>query len=267
MVGSRVVWRVLRHHKLVSPVYFKTAEVLEEVGSLHPRRPYHKRRRDEVSARQADPVGRDFADSRADSHIHADVPQQLQRGRGYLVRESGKDTRCSFEKSDPDVSIRVDAVQPVRDDFAGRAMKLGSKLGAGCPRADYGDVQLPRLYRAGLRLRPDTGVHETTVEADSLLRRLKRNSVFGDAFRPEIVRHAADRHHERVVRYAPDRRNFLSVFIIGGCEMDQFCGPVQADHLANLVIEVAPMRLREVIQLFLAWVHASRRHLVKKRLP
>ena len=68
------------------------------------------------------------------SHIHANILQQLQRRRRHLVRESGKDTRRSFEKGDLDVPIRIDAVQSVRDNLARRAMKLRSKLGAGCAR-------------------------------------------------------------------------------------------------------------------------------------
>ena len=146
-------------------------------------------------------------------------------------------------------------------------MKLRSKLGAGCARPDNRNMQLTGLDGAALRLRPDAGIDQTPIEPDGLLGRFKRNGVLCDTLGSKVIRHTADRHNERVVRYASGRRNFLSVFIIGGREMDQFCSAVQAHHLANPVIEAPPMRLREVVQLFLARVHASRCDGMKKRLP
>jgi hypothetical protein len=118
-----------------------------------------------------------------------------------------------------------------------------------------------------LRLRPDAGIYQTPIEPDGLLGRFKRNGMLCDTLGSKVIRHTANRHNERVVRHTSDRRNFLSVFIIGGREMDQLCSTVQAHHLANPVIEMPPMRLREVVQLFLARVHASRCDGMKKRLP
>src|SRR5271167_380475 len=50
-------------------------------------------------------------------------------------------------------------------------------------------------------------------------------------------------------------------------ELNQLRCPIEADHLAEMIAEMAPMRLGEVVELVLGGIHASRRDDMQQRLP
>ena len=55
--------------------------------------------------------------------------------------------------------------------------------------------------------------------------------------------------------------------VMGRAELDHLRRPVEADHLAEMIAEMMPMRLGEIVQLVLGRIHAARRHRMQQRLP
>ena len=83
----------------------------------------------------------------------------------------------------------------------------------------------------------------------------------------EIVALAADGDDERIVTKAAPRGHLVTLLVDVGGQLNFTPLPVQADHLANAVAEVVPMRLREVVDLVHGEIHGSRSDLVQQRLP
>ena len=146
-------------------------------------------------------------------------------------------------------------------------MQLGRKLGAGRAGADDGDVQLAGKHRPLLGVRADTGIHQPMVEAHGLRRRFQRHREFRDAGRAEIVGHAADGDHQRVVADRPRRGDLAAFLVERGGEAHLLGGAIEPDHLAKTASETVPVRLREIVHLVDAGIHAAGRDRVQQRLP
>ena len=128
-------------------------------------------------------------------------------------------------------------------------------------------MQLSGPHGIVLRLGTQESIHQAMVEALRLLGRLERHGVLGGARRAEIIGDAADGDHQRVVADTA-RRGDLSPFLVEGRgEMHALAGPIEPDHLAELVAEVMPMGLSQIVELMLARIDAARRDRVQKRLP
>jgi len=105
------------------------------------------------------------------------------------------------------------------------------------------------------------------MQALTSRRRLERHREFRNARRAEIVGHAADRNHERVVAHGPRRRDLATLLVERGGKPHFLRGAVKPDHLAEAVAEAVPMRLGEVVDLIDAGIHAAGRYRVQQRLP
>ena len=105
------------------------------------------------------------------------------------------------------------------------------------------------------------------VEALRLLGRLERHSVLGGARCAEIIRDAADGDHQRIVAHTARRSDPPPFLVEGRGEMHALAGPIEPNHLAELVAEVVPMGLSQIVELMLARIHATRRDRVQERLP
>ena len=63
------------------------------------------------------------------------------------------------------------------------------------------------------------------------------------------------------------RGDLTALFIEGRGEADLFGSAIEADHFAEAIAELVPVRLSEVIHLVFAGVHAAGRYLVQQRVP
>ena len=206
------------------------------------------------------PSARTSRHARAGAHLDADGLQQVRRRGGDALRQRRQDARRRLDQHDVDVARGIDAVQAVGDDGAHRAVQFGGQFGAGGAGADDGDVELAGPHRLGLRVGAQAGVDQAPVEAAGLLRRLQRHRESRGAGRAEIVGDAADRHDQRVVGAArvagvisrPSSSSHRR-------QLELFRRAVEADHLAEAVGEMVPMRLREVVQLVLRAAAGCRR--------
>ena len=97
--------------------------------------------------------------------------------------------------------------------------------------------------------------------------RLERDRVLPRARRAEIVGQAADRDDQRVVGELALRRDLVALLVDERRDDDRAPRAVEADHLADPVAEMVPVRLREVVGLVDADVHAAGGDLVQLRLP
>ena len=87
------------------------------------------------------------------------------------------------------------------------------------------------------------------------------------AGRTKVIAAAAYRHHQGVIRNAVLLRDQHAVFIDEGRHMHQALRPVQTVHLAQAVLEMVPMGLRQVVQLVASHVHAASGNFVQLGLP
>ena len=85
--------------------------------------------------------------------------------------------------------------------------------------------------------------------------------------RAEIVAAAADGDHQRVVGERALRRDQPALVVVAGGQQHALAGSIEADHLADAVAEMVPMRLGEIVQRVVVQVQAACGDLVQQRLP
>src|SRR5882724_5698254 len=91
--------------------------------------------------------------------------------------------------------------------------------------------------------------------------------MFGHAWCAEIVGHAPDRDHQRVVAHRARRRDLALLIVECGGEAHLLSGAIESDHLAEAIAEGVPMRLGEVVDLVFAGIDAACGHRMQERLP
>jgi len=111
------------------------------------------------------------------------------------------------------------------------------------------------------------GIRQPAIETAGLVRRFQRDCVSRGTGRAEIVGHAADGHDQRIVANAASGRDLAPLIGEQGAEQDFLRIAVQADHFAEPIGEMVPMRLGQVIQLMLGAVQAAGRDCVQHGLP
>ena len=96
---------------------------------------------------------------------------------------------------------------------------------------------------------------------------LERNGEFRRSRSAEIVGHAADGDDQGVIGNAARGRDLAALLVISRPEPDHFCRAVEPDHFAEMVAEMVPMALREIIELVLGRVRAAGGDRMQERLP
>jgi hypothetical protein len=81
-----------------------------------------------------------------------------------------------------------------------------------------------------------------------------------DTRRTEVIRDAADVNDQRVVTERPRQRDLPSFVVVRGGDPHFLLCAIEPYHLAKAITEVMPVRLREVIELVPARIHAARRN-------
>ena len=188
-------------------------------------------------------------------------------GVGEALGQGGQDAVGGLDQGDRDVLLGVDPVEAVGDHGAGGAVQLGRELGAGGAGADDGDVELAGPHRLGLGVGAQAGVDQAAVEAGRLLGRVQGDGVLGHAGGAEIVAAAADGQHQDVVGDGALGRDQAALLVVGGAEENLPGLAVEADQLADAVVEMVPVRLGEIVQGVVVQVHAAGGDLVEQRLP
>ena len=85
--------------------------------------------------------------------------------------------------------------------------------------------------------------------------------------RAEIVAAATDGDHERIVGKGALGRDQAAFVVVAGRQQHALSGPVEADHFADAIAEVMPMRLGKVVQRMIIQIQAACGDLVQQRLP
>gem|GEM_PF-237435 len=88
-----------------------------------------------------------------------------------------------------------------------------------------------------------------------------------DAGHAKVARQAPDGDDERVVGEGAGGRHLPTLVIEKGRDLDQPLRAVDASQLADTVAEPVPVRLRQIIELVQAEVHAAGGDFVQQRLP
>ena len=152
------------HGKLVDAVCLEPGDIAQEVGRLHARGPDHEFGRNELAVGESYAVLEHLSHTRARSHFHAQLGQEVMGRFGDARRQSGQDPVPGLDQDDAKVALRVDPVEPVGDDGASGMVQFRRELGAGGACADDGDVQMPRTDGSVLVLRAQAGIDQTVVE-------------------------------------------------------------------------------------------------------
>ena len=146
-------------------------------------------------------------------------------------------------------------------------LQLGRKLHASRSGADDGDTKLLVAQRLTLRIRANARIDQPAMKSLGLGDRFQRDCMFAYAGRPEVVGEAANRDDQRVVTEAALGRNAIAVFVHERRNNYVARPAIEPDHLADSVPKVMPVRLRQVVRLIDADVHAPGGDLVQMRLP
>ena len=96
----------------------------------------------------------------------------------------------------------------------------------------------------------------------SVVFRFEPDGVFAHAWRAEIVVHASDRNHQRVVAESTLRCELLAFFAVRRRDDDLAALAVEPLHRAQTEPEVMPVRLRDVVQRLIVDAQRSRRELM-----
>src|SRR5262245_66558867 len=91
--------------------------------------------------------------------------------------------------------------------------------------------------------------------------------MLSHARRTEVGALAANGNDERVVNKSPPWSHFLALLVEVGGQLNFTPLSIEADHLANAVTKVVPVRLREIVDLVHRKIHASGSDFMQKRLP
>ena len=215
----------------------------------------------------ATPSAPHLGDTGADAHLYAELGEQIARGDRYPLRQRGQDTVGGLDQHDVNVLGRIDAVHAVGDHGPHRSMQLGGELRPRGPGPDDRHMQLAGTHGPGLAVGPKAGVDDAAVEATGLLGRIEGYGMLGRPRRSEVVCDAADRHDQGVVGHVPGRRDLAAVLVMHGAEFQALMGAVETDDLGIGIVEMAPLGLREVVQLVLRSAQAAGGDRMQQRLP
>jgi len=96
-------------------------------GALTPAgRPHHQFRGNERAVGQAQTVRCYFRHLCAGVDLDANAVELAARGLGDAFRQTRQDAVGGLDQHDANVALRIDAIEPVGDDFARGAVQLGS---------------------------------------------------------------------------------------------------------------------------------------------
>ena len=257
----------LAHHQLIARIGLEPIEILQKGRRLHAGRPDHELGIDNAPVRKPDAVLHHGGDARGCINFHAESTEQLGRGSRDARRQSRQNAVGGLDQVQRDVAIGINAVEAEGDELARRLVQFGGELDAGGAGADDRDLKLPGVQRFVLVLRPHAGIDQPGVKSRGLLRGLQANGVIGNARRAEIVGETADGEHQRVVGITARWRHLRAILLDHRPDQHLAPGAVEPDHLSGAIAKVMPVRLRQIVELMMAEIHAAGRDLVQQRLP
>ena len=253
--------------ELVDAVGLQSVELPQYLRGFDARCPDDQFRGNEGAVGEREALRRHLRHPGARTDLDAHLIEQAVGCLGYAFRQPIQDTRRGLDQDDADIALRVDAIQPVRDHFANRAMHLGGQFGAGCAGTNDRHVELAGAHWAFLRLRAQAGIEQAPIEALRLRRCLQPHRIFGNTWGVEVVRDAADSDHQRVVADRARWRDLAPFVVDGGGEMHFLSVAIKADHLAEAIAEPVPMCLRQVVHFIRSGIDGPRSNRVQQRLP
>ncbi len=96
---------------------------------------------------------------------------------------------------------------------------------------------------------------------------VEEDAVIFHARRAEIVRGAAERHHQGVVGHLALRHQHFAVVVAHLRQLDGFALAIDVGQRTELELKAMVARMRQIAQRVDAFVHRSGRHFVQQRLP
>jgi hypothetical protein len=255
------------HDEPVELVGLEPGQPGEKIRRLDARRPDHELGRDHDAAGEPHAVCQHLGHARAHMQVDAETLEQPDRRLRQPLGQRRENARRRLDQVDADVLVRVDAVEAEGDELPRRLVQLGGQLRARGAGADDGHMQLLWSQRLCLRVGPDAGIDEAPMEASRVLGRVQRQGMLPDAGRAEVVGHAADRNHQRVVGDLLAGRDLAALVVDERRHVHNAAGAIEARHAAGAIGEAVPVGLRQVVDGVHALVHAAGGDLVQQRLP
>ncbi len=212
-------------------------------------------------------VGGDFGDLLAGAHLDRER-LQLLLGRDLEPLGQRRQHRGRrLDQPDLDVLVGVEAAQAVARELARGMAQLGCELDPCGARADDREAQAAAPGGCGLGMAAHEAAEHLLMNALGLGRAVEEQAVLGDPRHAEIVDHAADRDHQRVVAEAPRRGDLGAAGILHRVEHDLLAAAVEAAHPAELEGVVMGAGMGEVVEPVGIGAQRAGRDLVQQRLP
>ncbi len=254
------------HDQLIDAIGLEAIDVLEKIGRLDTRRPHPRSRTDELAGFGSHPLAGHLHHLDAQHDIDAETAKLLQRGTRESLRQTRQQGRRSFQDMNLDVGW-LDVIQAIGIQQACRLIKLCRQLDAGGSTADDGNIQFARLAGSACGLCSQIRFQQPILELLSLLGRIEKHAVLGNAGYPEIVADTAHCHYKNVVRKGSLRHDLFAACAEQGCEPDLLSLPVQTVHATQHEAKMVVAGLSQVFQLIIMRVECSGRYLMQQGLP
>ena len=158
-----------------------------------------------------------------------------QRALGRLLQALGQrrqHARRRLDQAHLDVAVGIEAAQAVADQLAGGVAQLGGELDPGRARAHDREAQPPPAPSRPA-LAAQKAAEHLLVDALGLRRAVQKETVLPHARHAEIVEHAADRDHQRVVAEPPAGHQLRAARVGDRTEQDLAPRAIEAAHLGR----------------------------------
>ena len=142
MLGSRVVSSVGSTTSWVARLTSSPSRSLKTGGSFDARCPHHQLRADKASVSELEPCRGHLDHFGAGTNLDSDLREKAVCRTGDPLWQPGQNAIRRFDQHNVYVTLGIDAVESVGDQFACRPLQLCGEFGAGCARADDRDVKL-----------------------------------------------------------------------------------------------------------------------------
>ncbi len=146
-----------------------------------------------------------------------------------------------------------------------RIMQFSRQLNPRRTAANDGDIDL--TVRAQISRILEEQVQHLLVKTARLMRVIEEDTVLFHARRVEIIRGAAQRHHQRVIRDFALRHQQFALFITQLGNGDGLRFAIDIHHRPQLELETMITRMSQIAQRIHAFVQRASRHFVQQWFP
>ncbi|OMP13623.1 hypothetical protein COLO4_01279 [Corchorus olitorius] len=251
-------------HQLINAVGLQPANLFHEVWRFNTGRPHHQIGFDEFAPFGIQTVGCCAGDHGLRQYAHAKLAQLLMRRCGDARWQRRQNTLAGFHQRDVERAA-VETFIAVAVQLFHCVIQFCRQLDAGRAAADNGDIDFLQLPFAGREAQEQ--VEHLIVETTRLMRVVEEDAVIFHAWRAEIVRGAAQRHHQTVIRQFALRYQQPTLRVADLSQFNGFSVAINLRQRTQLELETVVARMRQIAERINTFIHRTGRHFMQQRFP